>query len=360
MSGFIVIAGLLTLATLAAMLYPLLRRRADSSEAWRSAGVAGLLLLFGAAALYPTWSNFKWSDDESAVDSPEAMVGRLARRLEREPDDLQGWLMLGNSYSVIAQMPGRENYHDLAARAYQRADSLAQGRNAEALMGLAEALIVSERSGLDGRAGRLFEQALEVEPNSVKALFYSAFAARERNELGLARQRFETLLGANPPREVASIIQEQIEAIDALERMAGTPGGGMDAGNNAMAAAGGAGQGDAADAVSVRLRITLDPAVAGNAASGAPLFIVARIPDQAGPPLAAKRLDASFPQDVELLSTDAMIAGSGFAAGQQLEIEARIANGGSAISRSGDPFGVVRVTAGEADRTGIQISQLKP
>jgi hypothetical protein len=76
--------------------------------------------------------------------------------------------------------------------------------------------------------------------------------------------------------------------------------------------------------------------------------------------VAAKRLEAKFPLDVELLSTDAMIAGSGFTAGQEIEVEARVANGGGAISRSGDPFGVVRVKAGSGDRAAIEISQLKP
>ncbi|MEO6186998.1 MAG: hypothetical protein ABIP38_13890, partial [Steroidobacteraceae bacterium] len=112
--------------------------------------------------------------------------------------------------------------------------------------------------------------------------------------------------------------------------------------------------------VSVPLRITLAAGVAGKGNAGAPLFVLARIPGQRGPPLAAKRLEARFPQDVELLSTDAMLAGSGFTAGEEIEIEARIANGGSAISRSGDPYGVARVKAGAGGRTTIEISQLKP
>ena len=36
MSGFIFIAGLLTLVSLMALLYPLLRKRAGSAEAWRA------------------------------------------------------------------------------------------------------------------------------------------------------------------------------------------------------------------------------------------------------------------------------------------------------------------------------------
>jgi hypothetical protein len=118
-------------------------------------------------------------------------------------------------------------------------------------------------------------------------------------------------------------------------------------------------QAAAAQAVSVPLRITLAPAVAGNAEDAAPLFVSARLPGQRMP-LAAKRLEARFPQDVELLSTDAVMGGSGFAAGQEIEVEARIANGGSANSRSGDPFGMVTLKAGSGERITIQINQLKP
>jgi len=354
MSGFVVIAGLLTLAVLIALLYPLLRKREGLPESWRAAGIAGLLILVGGAALYPTWSNFKWHEPQPAADSPEAMVGRLARRLERQPDDIDGWLRLGRSYGVLGQ-------HELSARAYQRADTLAKGKNPEALMGLAEALVVSEKSDLGSRAGRLFEQALELDGASVKALFYSAFAARHRNELPLARERFERLLTANPPEEVARIISEQISEIDALSRMVGDGAAAPTSGGTAMAAAAPATQAaPAAAAVTVPLRVTVSASVADKAAAGAPLFVLARIPGQRGPPLAARRLDARFPQEVDLLSTDAMIAGTGFAAGQELEIEARIANGGGASSRSGDPFGVIRVTAGSKQRAAIEINQLKP
>jgi cytochrome c-type biogenesis protein CcmH len=355
MSGFVFIAGLLTLAVLVALLYPLLRRREGSPEAWRTAGIAGLLVLVGAAALYPVWSDFDWNEEAPAADSPQAMVGRLARRLERNPDDLEGWLMLGRSYGVVAQSdPSLASFHELAARAYQRADTLAQGKSHEALTGLAESLIMAERSDLSQRAGRLFEQAMELPGAPVKALFYSALAARARNELPLARERFERMLQANPPPEVAQIIEQQLQEIDALAAMtAGAPGQGS-------AAPASAATPENVELVAIPLRITLAPAVAGKAVAGAPLFVVARIPGQRMP-IAAKRVEARFPMDVDLLSSDAMGgAGTGFTAGQELEVEARIANAGGAISRSGDPFGSIRIKAGETRRAAIEINQLRP
>jgi cytochrome c-type biogenesis protein CcmH len=300
------------------------------------------------------WSNFNWHEPEPALESPEAMVGSLARRLEREPDDLDGWMLLGKSYGVIGQ-------HDLSARAYQRADNLAEGKNAEALMGLAEALVVSERSDLGSRAGRLFEQAMALDATSVKALFYSAFAARERNELPLAADRFRRLLEANPPEEVAQIIGQQLQEIETLTAMLGAaqPQGVAAPQPGAATTPGAAGE--SAAVVAVPLHITLSAAVAARAVQGAPLFISARLPGQRGPPLAAKRMGSTtFPLNVDLLSTDAVMGGSGFAAGQELEIEARIANGGDATSRAGDPFGVIRVMAGGEQPASIEIGQLKP
>jgi cytochrome c-type biogenesis protein CcmH len=346
MSNFIVYAVLLTAVAIAAIIWPLARRREGAPANWALAGVGTLVLVAGAALLYPVWSQWNWSETQVAADSPAAMVGRLARRLEREPNDLEGWLMLGRSYAAIEQYP-------LSVRAYEKADRLAGGHNVDALTGLAEALVLSDQSGLDGRAGQLFEKALELDPNSTKSLFYSAIAALERRELPLAKQRFERLLQGNPPPEVRRIIEEQVLALSAVVPSApGAPA--------TPAPAQAAAPATASASARVPLRISLAASVAGKAVAGAPLFVLARVPGQRGPPLAALRLEARFPQDIELKDTDAVMGGSGFSVGQELEIEARVANGGSAISRSGDPFGTVKLKVGAGGRVNIEINQLKP
>ena len=339
MATFLVIAGLLALLACVLVVLPLVRRPKAAPVATVAAVLAAVLVLGGSAALYATWSGWSWKAGSSEV-TPEGMVGKLARRLDKNPEDLDGWILLGRSYSQLEQYP-------LAVRAYQRADHLANGGNAEALTGLAEALVLGNQSDLAGRAGKLFEQALAIDPRSTKALFYAAIAAMERGEKPLARSRFMTLLAANPPPEVRTLIEQTVQNLDAAPAVDGA----KPAGKPAAAPA---------DVVTVKLSVTLSPAVAAKAAAGAPLFVLARTPGQRGPPLAARRLDARFPQEVELRSTDAMLSGTGFAAGQELEITARISNGGSAMSTPGDPFGSIRVKAGGTAVSKIVIDQVAP
>ena len=139
MTSFIITAAVLTLLSVAALGWALLARRDNLAASWKVAAVSTLGFIVAVPLLYGVWSKWNWSAPEPSADSPAAMVGRLARRLEREPNDLQGWLMLGRSYSVIEQYP-------LAARAYQRADRLAGGSNADALTGMAEALVLSSQA----------------------------------------------------------------------------------------------------------------------------------------------------------------------------------------------------------------------
>jgi cytochrome c-type biogenesis protein CcmH len=335
MTAFVLVASLMTLLVLGAVLWPLLRADHGMARALLPAALSAALLAGGAAALYPLWSKWNWSAPPVAADSPAAMVARLARRLEKQPDDLQGWLTLGRSYGVIEQYP-------MSVRAYQRANRLADGKNAEALTGLAEALVLAQQSDLDGRAGQLFEQALALDANSTKALFYSAIAALERGERPLARERFVRLLSGNPPPSVRKIIEDQVAALGAPAVPTAAPAA------------------IASEVVAIPVRVTLSKSVASAAKAGAPLFVLARTPGQRGPPLAAKRLEARFPQEIDLLSSDAMIAGTGFKAGQEVEIVARVANGGSAASQSGDPTGSVIVKAGSTQRAVIQIDKLVP
>jgi len=329
MITFTVLAALLIVIAVVLIALPLVRpvRAGLLPSAWTALACAGVLLV-GSTLLYAKLSNWSWSKS-SGTASPESMVEGLVHKLDRHPDDLDGWLMLGRSYLVLKEYP-------LAVRAYRHADRVAGGRNADALLGEAEALILINGSELMGRGGRLIERALALAPRDPRALFFGATAAMHRGDLPLARKRFHALLAMNPPANVKALVQHQLAAIDGK-----LPPPPAEAVHNGAPAA------DFATAsTAIRVRVRLAPALAGRAPPKAPLYVFVRDPGRRGPPLAVRRLTSRFPQTVELTPADSMIPGHAFTSGERVEVVARIAPSGNPIDASGDLSGNV------ADRVG--------
>ena len=109
----------------------------------------------------------------------------------------------------------------------------------------------------------------------------------------------------------------------------------------------------------MRVNVTLAPSLSATAA-GAPLFVFVRAAGQGGPPLAVKRLESHFPQRVALTPSDSMIPGRVFAAGQSVQVVARVARSGSPVGASGDPFGEVTYRVGQDGLVSLVIDRLTP
>ena len=345
MVAFVLLAAALTVGGVMLVAIPLLRRAATpaaTAPAPWAAMAAAALLVIGSAVFYVSWSKWSWRD-APAADTPQSMVARLARQLEHNPQNLDGWMMLGRSYVTLQEYP-------LALRAFQRADRLSDGKNAEALTGEAEALALTDESELTGRAGRLIERALAISPDSGKALFFGAAVAERRGDLALARARFAKLLSLNPPADVRPIIEQQISTLDARLAATASPAAAPASSTGSVA--------NSATAV-VRVNVSLAPSLAA-AAGSAPLFVFVRDPGQPGPPLAVKRLESHFPQSVSLSSSDAMMPGRVFKAGQSVQVVARIARSGNPVGASGDPLGQVSYQVGRDGLVSLVIDHLMP
>ena len=342
MTTFLIVAVVLGVLTAAWMLRPL----------WSSGQSRGLPLGLGIAfcaaaiGLYVLWSRWSWpADAPSIADTPAAMVKRLAKRLENEPEDVAGWLMLGRSYVALEQFP-------LALRAYQRADRLEGGRNAEALVGMAEAMVLQADGVVDERAGRIFEQALLLAPDSERALFFAGVAAQRRGDAATAIARFQSLLALNPPENIRPILEQQIAVLQSGVGAAAPAATGTPAASGVPAASGAQAR--------VRVSIAIAPAFASRVTPGATLFVFVRKPGQPGPPLAVKRLPAALPVTVELGPEDSMVPGLAISAGDSVEVSAKISADGSATPRSGDVVGRVAYTVGKDGLKPLLIDGLTP
>jgi cytochrome c-type biogenesis protein CcmH len=353
MTTFVLLAAMLTVAGVALVAIPLLRKSPVeySPAPWAALIAAGVLAL-GSTVLYLRWTNWSWQT-KATDDTPQTMVARLARKLEANPDDMNGWLMLGRSYTVLQEYP-------LATRAFRRASRLADGKNAEALIGEAEALVLGDETELQRRGGQLFEQALVLDPGNGKALFFGAAAAMRRGELAVARERFAKLLALNPPDNIKTLLQKQLESINQQI----SAGGAAPAANGPPPAMGAAKQPQVAaatdPAAKVRINVMLAPSLAQTASGSSPLFVFVRDPQRPGPPLAVKRLDSHFPQMVELTALDSMMPGRAITAGQKVQVVARIARSGNPVGASGDPFGESAYQVGRDGLINIVIDRVTP
>jgi cytochrome c-type biogenesis protein CcmH len=355
MTFFILLALALSLIAVAFVALPLLRARPGAPRALLSAALVLLLLLGAGTGLYAWLGNSAWTAP-SAQGGADQAIPTLARHLERQPDDLSGWLDLGQAYGAIG------NY-SLALRCFQRANRLAGGESAAALAGMAEAMLLGEDPGQAAKAQELLERALQIDPHSPKALFYSAVAAYRDGRLELARERFQTMLDMGPPESIRTALQRQLDDIDA--QIKGTKPVASQAAAPAAAPASRTAASDAAPArgvdaaTAIHVHLTLSPALAGKVPPEAWLFVFVRAPG-GGPPLAVKRLNATLPQDVDLSSSDAMVAGRSVEAGQNVSVVARISASGSPLPQSGDLYGEIQTIAGKSGAQALQIDKRNP
>jgi len=346
MTLFWVLALALAVVSAAAIVWPLWRGAGRDAASGRTAAmVTAAVVVVGGSTIYAWSSRWDWPETAGA-GTPAAMVSKLARRLEKEPEDLAGWLMLGRSQTALGQYP-------LAVRAYQRADRLEGGRNAEAVLGMAEAMLLQAEGKMDDRSARLFERALELDPAWGKAQFFGALAAQRRGDVPLAISRFESMLAAQPPEDVRRIIEQQIAVLKA-----GPDGAAADP--IAPAATGAPGTADAAGGPSISVAVSAAPALASRVTPGATLFVFVRAPGRPGPPLAVKRLPAVLPASVTLTAADSMVPGLSFAEGDAVEVSAKVSADGSATPKAGDPIGSVRHTVGKGGTLALVIDGLTP
>jgi cytochrome c-type biogenesis protein CcmH len=326
MTTFIVIAALMAVVAGAIIAWPLLQQ--GRQKLVPAAAVVVMLLLSGF--LYSQWSTWDWSGQKQIPPEGaqiQAMVGRLEQKLEANPNDLQGWLMLGRSYMTL------ERFDDAIA-AYDHAVKLGGGNDPEAALGMGEAISMRAGGQIIPPAAELFETALKLAPQNPKALLFGGFVAANRGDKALARTRWEMLKAMNPPPQLVQMLDARLAALDA------TP-----AQPSAAATGSAAPADDRAAEATVNLKLA--PALSSRVQPDAVLFVFASEPGVRGPPLAVKRLRVSdIGTPVKLSAADSMMPSRTLKSGQSVSITARISFSGQPTPSTGDLYGELTYNVG--------------
>jgi cytochrome c-type biogenesis protein CcmH len=254
----------------------------------------------------------------------EDMVGRLAARLRENPEDADGWKMLGRSYAVLGRFPE-------AVDAYSKAAARAP-RDAQLLADFADALAMARGQSLQGEPEQLIRRALEIDPQNLKALALAGTVAFDRKDFTAAADTWQRMLPLVPPdSEDARSVRGNVEEARKL-----------------------AGAGPVAKHPGLRGTVRISPKFKEKFAPGDTVFIYARAAEGPAMPLAVLRRSArELPVDFALDDSLAMAPGMAISAHPRVVISARVSRSGNAKPEPGDLQGASKPVPNDAN--GVEV-----
>lgn len=277
------------------------------------------------------------------------MAEQLSQRLEKEPDNAEGWVMLGRIQRALA------NY-DQADAALQKALSLA--RNDDVLIERAEVLAQKNNGAFKGEPWAIILSVLKADPNNGNALLLAGSAAFSEGRFKDALAYWEKVRDFLPPD--SPDLPALHEAVDkARERLGLPPVAPATSMANAPASAGAVSKPVSDGTERLTGRVSLDPSLASQVSPKDTVFIYANAAEGPRMPLAIVRTTLDkLPYDFVLDDSLAMNPQMKLSQVKSVMVRARISKSGNAMPQAGD-FGasIGPVTPGSADKLQLIISK---
>jgi cytochrome c-type biogenesis protein CcmH len=269
-----------------------------------------------------------------------AMVQGLAARLENNPQDADGWRMLGRSYVALGR------YQD-AIGALDKAVAMIPN-DPDLLADYADALAMTSGQTLKGKPLEMVKRALKLDPNHQKSLWLAGTAAYNEGDYPGAVSYWDRLLNQMAPgskeyQQVAGIISEAQDLADGK-----TPA------PAAQAAA-------AESSAQVTGVVSLSPTLVGKVAPTDTVYIFAKAAQGPPMPLAAFRAQAKdLPIKFNLDDSMAPTPMAHLSDFSQVIVGARISKSGNPMPQSGDLQGLTKVVQVGSSGLEVKINSVVP
>ena len=264
------------------------------------------------------------------------MAQTLAKKLEANPDNQEGWVMLGRSYRTLEK-------YDNAVSAYDRALKLSADDGVK--LERAEVLALKAQGNFDGEPWNVIREILKKDPQQKGALLLAGSASYAHDKYADALrywQQARKLLAADHP-DVPSLEG----AIATAQNKLGLPVTPATSLPQAPAAASGAGAtasvSSAAQAgLNITGRISLAAALKDKASPADMVYVYASPANGDRMPLAIfKSTVAKLPLNFTLDDSTAMLPERKLSGAGEVILKARISKSGNAIPQSGDLTGTL-------------------
>ena len=251
------------------------------------------------------------AQDQLSDLSVEEIEELIKQRLRKNPEDAEGWFVLGKTYMA-------QQKFDKAITAYQRTFDLV-GNEPGVMFSLADALAMQKEGVMLGEPEQLVTRGLEISPQDPTGLWLAGLAAEQRQDYKSAHASWTRLLpliqdDPASKAEIRELIQE-LEQRDPQLTVA-VSGGRV-----------------------LNLSISLSDNIRQLAAPGDSVFVYAKAMDGPPMPLAVKRLSVrDLPAQVSLSNDDAMLPNMNLSAFARVIVGARVSKSGNPVAQPGDLF----------------------
>jgi cytochrome c-type biogenesis protein CcmH len=346
------------------------------AQSWRTAVVIALVFPMSALGLYiwlgapeaispmpPVAASAEAATEQAAPPNLDQIVENLASKLQADPNNLEGWVLLGRTHRSMGNL-------DAALSAFDRALKL--NADDELILARAEVLAAKNQGRFDGEPWRVIREVLQRDPQNYAALLLAGSASYANNRYADALefwQRARLLLAADHP-DVPNLIEAMSTVQAKMKNQASSPAeygassapasGGAASGTQPAAAVASA-AGGTASALNVSGQVRLSAALKSQTSPTDVVFVYAVPANGERMPLALlKTTVAQLPLKFTLDDTSAMLPDRKLSGASQVLVKARVSKSGNAIPQSGDwegSLGPVKVGATGLD---LEIKTQRP
>lgn len=257
------------------------------------------------------------------------LLPQLEQRLEAEPDDIEGWRLLGRSYLSVREF-------DKARNAFSKALALDEN-NTTTMAQLAESIAMTRNGDLSGEPMELLARSQAIDPGHEHSLWLISIGRQQAGDHTAALQGFDQLtrISSDDPAALATIEQMRSQSVQALGQS------GIRTAPEQPSASGDQDQApsDNTDVTAISVTVSLSDNALANADPSQSVFIYATATTGPPMPLAVSRHTVSeLPLTVTLDSTMAMIPTMTLDSFDNVTVGARVSKTGNPIAQSGDWF----------------------
>ncbi len=293
----------------------------------------------------------------------QELLPQLEARLEANPDDQQGWMLLGRTYLSMSDFPN-------ANRALKRAYEI-DSNDPNLLAMLAESTAMLRDGNLSGEATGYLERALELNPDHEQSLWLRAIGFQQTEDHTDAIAIFKRLRAgiSNNESAIATIddmIARSTQALTSDSQNASNLVAPADPTASPQDADGMTANATNSDAsadtkAAITLSVQISEAALAAVTPDQSVFIYARASNGPPMPLAVSRHRVSeLPVTVTLDNSMAMIPAMTISQFPNITVGARVSQSGNAIAQPGDWFSEVSdVLWAETNALKLTISEQK-